>query len=106
MADLKISALTSAGALAGTEPLPIVQGGTTKKTTAQDIANLASSGIPKATAAGTDTYTATISGVTSYTDGDAYLIRFTNGNTSAATLYEAHIETINAPSLAKSYIVS
>jgi hypothetical protein len=40
MADLKISALTSAGALAGTEPLPIVQGGTTKKTTAQDIANL------------------------------------------------------------------
>jgi len=40
MADLKISALTSAGALAGTEPLPIVQGGSTKKTTAQDIANL------------------------------------------------------------------
>jgi len=43
MADLKISALTSAGALAGTEPLPIVQGGTTKKTTAQDIANLKAS---------------------------------------------------------------
>ena len=40
MADEKISALTSAGALAGTEPLPIVQGGSTKKTTAQDIANL------------------------------------------------------------------
>jgi hypothetical protein len=40
MADLKISALTSAGALAGTEPLPIVQGGSTKKTTAQDVANL------------------------------------------------------------------
>jgi hypothetical protein len=40
MADLKIIALTSAGALAGTEPLPIVQGGTTKKTTVQDIANL------------------------------------------------------------------
>jgi hypothetical protein len=43
MADLKISALTSAGALAGTEPLPIVQGGSTKKTTAQDIANLKAS---------------------------------------------------------------
>jgi hypothetical protein len=41
MADLKISALTSAGALAGTEPLPIVQGGSTKKTTVQDIADLA-----------------------------------------------------------------
>ena len=44
------------------------------------------SGIPKATASGTDTYTATISGVTSYTDGDAYLIRFTNGNTDTSTL--------------------
>ena len=40
MADEKISALTSAGALAGTEPLPIVQGGVTKKTTVQDVANL------------------------------------------------------------------
>jgi len=96
MADLKISALTSAGALAGTEPLPIVQGGTTKKTTVQDIANLASSGIPKATAAGTDTYTSTITGVASYTDGDAYLIRFTNGNTTAATL---NINSLGAKTL-------
>ncbi len=31
MADLPISGLTAAGALAGTEPLPIVQGGATKK---------------------------------------------------------------------------
>ena len=43
-------------------------------------------GITKATAAGTDTYTTTITGVTSYADGDTYLIRFTNGNTTAATL--------------------
>jgi hypothetical protein len=96
MADLKISALTSAGALAGTEPLPIVQGGSTKKTTVQDIANLATDSIPKATASGTDTYTATISGVASYADGDAYLIRFTNGNTSAATL---NINSLGAKSL-------
>jgi hypothetical protein len=41
MADEKISALPGAGALAGTEPLPIVQGGVTKKTTVQDIADLA-----------------------------------------------------------------
>ena len=41
MANTKISNLPSAGALAGTEPLPIVQGGATKKTTVQDIANLA-----------------------------------------------------------------
>lgn len=38
------------------------------------------------TASGTDTYTVTISGVTSYADGDAYLIRFTNGNTTSCTL--------------------
>jgi hypothetical protein len=167
MADKKISGLTSAGALAGTEPVPIVQGGVTVKTTVQDIADLATpatpdlqqvldagnvsttaliiydgsdnlvtigtdyvqiknplggdatitsptldenvtfelpdkpagietfamlsditggGGITKATAAGTDTYTTTIVGVTGYVDGDTYLIRFTNGNTTAATL--------------------
>jgi hypothetical protein len=43
-------------------------------------------GILHATAAGTNTYTATITGVTAYNDADAYLIRFTNGNTSSATL--------------------
>ena len=43
-------------------------------------------GIPHGTASGTDTYTVTISGATSYADGDAYLIRFTNGNTTGATL--------------------
>jgi hypothetical protein len=44
------------------------------------------SGIPHATASGTDTYTATVTGVTAYNDADAYLIRFTNGNTGSATL--------------------
>jgi len=43
-------------------------------------------GIPHATASGTDTYTATVTGVTSYADGDAYLIRFSIGNTTVATL--------------------
>jgi hypothetical protein len=38
------------------------------------------------TASGTDTYTVTISGATAYADGDAYIIRFTNGNTTGATL--------------------
>lgn len=45
-----------------------------------------SGNIPHATASGTDTYTATFSGVSSYADGDAYLIRFTNGNTTVCTL--------------------
>jgi hypothetical protein len=43
-------------------------------------------GLEQATASGTDTYTATIAGVASYADGDAYLIRFTNGNTTGCTL--------------------
>lgn len=53
-------------------------------------------GIPHTTASGTDTYTATVSGVTSYADGDAYLVRFTNGNTTTATL---NINGIGAASL-------
>lgn len=55
-----------------------------------------SGGIPHTTASGTDTYTATVSGVTSYADGDAYLVRFTNGNTTTATL---NINGIGAVSL-------
>jgi hypothetical protein len=45
-----------------------------------------SGGILHGTAAGTDTYTVTITGATAYADGDAYLIRFANGNTTSATL--------------------
>ena len=58
MADTKISLLTSAGALAGTEPLPIVQGGVTKKTTVQDVANLkATPNLQQVTTAGFTTTT-------------------------------------------------
>lgn len=53
-------------------------------------------GITKSTAAGTDTYTTTIVGVTGYVDGDTYLIRFTNGNTTGATL---DINTLGAKTL-------
>lgn len=44
MANVKISQLASAGSLAGTEVLPVVQGGTTKKVTVQAIADLAGGG--------------------------------------------------------------
>jgi hypothetical protein len=53
-------------------------------------------GILHGTASGTDTYTVTIAGPTAYNDGDAYLIRFTNGNTTSATL---NINSIGAVSL-------
>lgn len=55
-------------------------------------------GIPKGTASGTDTYTTTITGVTAYNDGDVYLIRFTNGNTTVSTL---NINSIGAIPLFK-----
>ena len=42
--------------------------------------------IPHGTASGTDTYVVSITGVTSYNDGDAYLVRFPIGNTTGATL--------------------
>jgi hypothetical protein len=58
--------------------------GTYELATLDDIPT--TSGIPHATASGTDTYTATITGVAAYNDADAYLIRFTNGNTTSATL--------------------
>ena len=41
MANKKISQLASSATLTGTEELPLVQGGVTLKTTAQDIADLA-----------------------------------------------------------------
>ena len=40
MANVKISGLTSAVTLSGSEELPIVQSGNTVKTTTQDVANL------------------------------------------------------------------
>jgi hypothetical protein len=45
MADSKISDLTAASALDGSELVPIVQGGSTVKATAQDIADLAGSSV-------------------------------------------------------------
>jgi hypothetical protein len=55
-----------------------------------------SGGIPHGIAAGTDTYTVTIAGITAYAEGDAYIIRFTNGNTTSCTL---NINGIGAVSL-------
>jgi hypothetical protein len=54
------------------------------------------SSIPHGTASGTDTYTVSISGVTSYADGDSYLVRFTNGNTTGCTL---NINSLGAKTL-------
>ena len=50
------------------------------------ISSTVDGGIPHGVASGTDTYTTSITGVTAYNDADAYLIRFTTGNTSTCTL--------------------
>ena len=54
------------------------------------------SGIPKGTTSGTDTYTTTISGITSLSDQDAFLIRFATGNTTGCTL---NINSLGAKTL-------
>ena len=80
MADLKISQLSSATALAGTEVVPVVQGGSTKKATIDQILAPASGKGVNFAAAGGDTLTiydegtwtpslTNISGVTSLANG-------------------------------------
>lgn len=84
------SLFVSGGTLSGTSPSGVLYvtggGGTTTDS------------LKKGTASGTDTYTTTITGITSYTDTDAYLIRFTNGNTTSCTL---NINSLGAKSLYK-----
>jgi hypothetical protein len=53
-------------------------------------------GIPHGSTSGTDTYTTTITGVTSLSDGDAFLIRFVIGNTTGCTL---NINSLGAKTL-------
>ena len=55
-------------------------------------------GIPYGVASGTNTYAVTISGVTSYTDGDVYAVKFTNGNDDDSTI---NINGLGAKTLVK-----
>ena len=57
------------------------------------------SGLGTATASGTDTYAATITGVISYTTHDVYEIIFTNANTGSSTI---NINSLGAKTLKKS----
>lgn len=60
------------------------------------IADLTSGGgIQHGVAAGTNTYTVAIPGVVSYTDGDSYAIRFTNGNDADSTININGLGAIN-----------
>lgn len=56
-------------------------------------------GLESATASGTNTYTATITGVTAYTTHDIYEIIFTNANSGSSTI---NINSLGAKTLKKS----
>lgn len=59
-------------------------------------------GLDYGIASGTNTYTVTIAGVTSYTDGDTYVIKFTNGNDADSTI---NINGLGAQLLVKEFNV-
>jgi len=66
----------------------------------QDVADsFAFDSLKQATASGTDTYTATISGVVAYATHDIYEIIFTNANTGSSTI---NINSLGAKTLKKS----
>lgn len=68
--------------------------------TALEYATLPSTGggLLYGIAAGTNTYTVTIAGVTGYVDGDTYAIKFTNGNDDDSTI---NINGLGAKTLTK-----
>jgi hypothetical protein len=100
---IKDSGLTLSGSNTGDETTSSIKtklGAATTSSdgylTSTDWNTFNNKGLKSGTASGTDTYTVSISGVTSYTDGDAYLVRFTNGNTGSCTL---NINSLGAKSL-------
>lgn len=59
-------------------------------------------GLKYGTASGTNTYTVTITGVASYTDGDTYVVKFTNGSDDDSTI---NINGLGAKTLVKEFNV-
>lgn len=64
--------------------------------------NATGGGLKSGTASGTNTYAVTITGVTSYTDGDTYVIKFTNGNDADSDI---NINGLGAKNLVKQFDV-
>lgn len=107
MADIKISALTAASALTGAEIVPVVQSAANRRTTAQDIANLAAAGaltlISTLTASGSaslpwtgltaDNHLLVINALVPATNGADILLQFGEGGTP--TWKTANYDTIS-----------
>lgn len=75
MADTKISALSSASALTGTEEIPINQGGSTVKTTVGDIRTIDIVKVVTATQSTTSTTPTAITDLTSSLVAGTYLLK-------------------------------
>lgn len=108
MADVKISELTSAASLDGTEIVPIVQSGSTVKTTAQDIADLGGGGgasyteVTGTLSAGSTSLTLSDASITSSSTLDFYTSVYgvnptaVSISTGSVTLtFEAQLSNIN-----------
>jgi hypothetical protein len=84
-------------ALNGFSGIAPVEGVNWTKIAAKGADGTGGGGITHFTASGTDTYSVTgLTGVTAYTDADAYLVRFTNGNTTGCSL---NINSLGAKTL-------
>ena len=66
-------------------------------------ASASGGGLKSGTASGTNNYTVTITGVTSYVDGDAYVIKFTNGNDADSDI---NINSLGVKNLVKQFNVT
>lgn len=93
MADLKISQLSAATALAGTEVVPVVQGGSTKKATIDQILAPASGKGIDFSAAGGDTLTIYDEGTWTPTDASGAGLTFTT--TYAKYIRVGKVVTVN-----------
>lgn len=90
MADTKISEMTAASALTGTEVVPVLQSSTNKRTTAQGIANLGVTGRASTTvaSAGAATLNTPAGKVTSEAliAATSYTLTLTNSTISATSI--------------------
>lgn len=107
MANTKISELSNAGALSGTEVLPIVQGNATVKTTTQDIANLlginytpenvANKSTDIALSANSDTLYPSQKAIKTYVDSNIVSAIKDNGNWDASSNLFPNVNSQNQP---------
>ncbi len=107
MANIKISELSNAGALNGTEVLPIVQGNATVKTTTQNIANLlginytpenvANKSTDTTLSANSDTLYPSQKAIKAYVDGTVVSAIKDNGNWDASGNLFPNVNSQNQP---------